>query len=457
MKFFKVFITILLLQNLSNQALANVAFAIKNEEAPKTKILFIGFDQHDPELRKGAFDIMEHLRSNLKRTDLFEVLKQSSPVTKPVGGSAQVQYQKQQDQALKDMAVEQIPDFSKYYSSGIGAVIIGQFNRDIEGNLEVRIRGWDILDQRQLFGKLYTSSTDNYGKVANAISNEIFTSITGESSGHFNSQILYVSESGPLRKRTKRINMINFDGSNHRFLTDGQDLVLTPIFSKKRDQVFYVRYFQNHPQIFALDTNNLRSQKLGGFRITTLSPSTHPTDSNLILLSAIQNGNSDIYEMNILQNSARRLTKHSAIDTTPSYSPDGNYIAFSSDRSGSQKIYIMTSDGYSLKLLSDSTGSYSKPVWSPDGKMLAFTKIKGGKFYIGVMSYDGSSERILSSGYLVEGAKWSPNGRYLVFSKKSSAYGKGSIPRLWVVDIVTGFEHQLPTPENEGATDPDWN
>jgi TolB protein len=457
MKVLKIFIAALFFQSLVGEAFADVTFSIKNEETPKTKILFIGFDQSDPYLRKGAFDIMERIRTNLQRTDLFQILKKKSPELTPAESDVKVSGYKKQITALKNNPSEEIPDFAKYATAGVGSVIIGQFNRDIEGNLEIRVRGWDILDQRQLFGKLYAASEDNYRKVANAISNEVFKSITGESSGHFDSQILYISESGPLRKRVKSINIIDFDGENHRTLTNGEDLVLTPIFSKKRDKIFYVRYFQGRPQIFALDLENLRSQKLGGFRITALSPSVHPTDENLVLLSAINDGNSDIYEMNIMENAARKLTKNPAIDTTPSYSPDGDYITFSSDRSGSQQIYIMTRDGYSLKRLSKGSGSYSKPVWSPDGKMIAYTKIQAGQFYIGVMSFDGSSERILSSGYLVEGAKWSPNGRYLVFSKKSSPYGKGSTPRLWVVDIVTGFEHELPTPQNEGATDPDWS
>jgi TolB protein len=457
MKFLKICIYLLSLQLLAIQAFANVSFAIKNEEVPKTRILFVGFDQADPYIRKGSFDIMEYIRIDLKKTDLFEVLKKSSEINRAVTNSAASVHHEKQIQALEDLSSETIPDFNKYSASGISAIVIAQFNRDIEGNLEIRLRAWDILDQRQLFGKLYTASEDNYRKVAHSISNEIFKAITGESSGHFDSKILYVSESGSSRNRIKRLASIDFDGENHRFLTDGRDLVVSPIFSKKRDEVLYVRYFQNKPQIFSLDTQNLRSKKLGGFRITTLSPSAHPKDSNLVLLSAIEDGNSDIYEINISENAARKLTKNPGIDTTPSYSPDAKHIAFSSDRSGSQQIYVMTQDGYSVSRVSKGSGSYSKPIYSPDGKSIAFTKIQAGQFYIGLMASDGTSEKIISSGYLVEGAKWSPNGRYIIFSKKKGPYGKDSVPRLWIVDIVTGFEFELPTPEGEGAIDPDWS
>jgi TolB protein len=446
MKNFRFVIFLLTFLSLTNQAFAMVSFAVKNEEVPKTKILFFGFDAADPNLRTDGFEIFERIRKNLKTTDLFDILKQAG----------QLEAKKDASLAQDNLTVESIPNFEKYAKAGIGAIVVGQLNYDASGNLEVRIRMWDVLDQRQLFGKFYTASKDNLRKAANMISNEIFKSISGESSGHFTSQILYVSESGAASKRIKKINLIDFDGENQHPLTDGRELVLTPIFSKRQNEIFYLRYFEDKPQIFSLDLKNLRSKKLGGFRGTTFAASVNPKDPNLILLSAIVDGNSDIYELNINGNSARRLTKSPAIDTTPAYSPDGKFITFASDRDAGQKIYVMYADGSSVSRITQDSGSYSKPVWSPDGKLIAFTKIKGGHFYIGVMAPNGKGEKLLASAYLVEGAKWSPNGRYLIYSKKKGAYGRDSMPRLFVIDVVTGFEFELPTPAGEGASDPDW-
>lgn len=446
MKNFRFVIFFLTFLSLANQAFAVTSFAVRNEEIPKTKILFFGFDSPDPNLKTDSFEIFERVRKNLKTTDLFDVLKQAG----------QLEAKKDASLAQDNLTVESIPNFEKYAKAGIGAIVIGQFNYDAVGNLELRIRMWDVLDSRQLFGKFYTASKDNLRKAANMISNEIFKSISGENAGHFTSQILYVSESGAATRRTKKINLIDFDGENHRTLTDGRDLVLTPIFSKRPNEIFYLRYFDDRPQIASLDLRNLRSKKIGGFRGTTFAASVNPKDSNTLLLSAIIDGNSDIYELNINSNSARRLTKSPAIDTTATYSPDGKFITFASDRDAGQKIYVMYADGSSVAKITQDSGSYSKPVWSPDGKLIAFTKIKAGQFYIGVMAPNGKGEKLLTSGYLVEGAKWSPSGRYLIYSKKKGPYGKDSIPRLFVIDVVTGFEIEVPTPAGEGASDPDW-
>jgi TolB protein len=432
-----------------NQAGATVSFSIKDEEIPRTKILFFGFDSSDPRLKSDSFEIFERIRKNLKTTDLFEIIKQSGQIDVAVPGKAPIVSQ-------ENLSVESVPNFDKYNKAGIGALVIVQFNYDVSGNIEMRIRMWDVLDQRQLFGKFYTASKDNQRKMANLISNEIYKAITGEKSGNFTTQIAYVSENGPVNKRVKKIAMIDFDGENQRALSDGRELVLTPIFSKKPNELFYLRYFEGKPQIFSMDLRNLRSKKVGGFRGTTFAPSVNPKDPNQLLLSAIVDGNSDIYELDIDGNSARRLTKSSAIDTTPSYSPDGKFITFASDRDSGQQIYVMDKDGSSVAQISSGNGSYSKPMWSPDGKLIAFTRIKGGQFYIGVMAPNGKGEKLLTSSFLAEGAKWSPNGRYLIYSKKKGSYGRDSIPRLFIIDVITGYEIEVPTPQNEGATDPDW-
>ena len=455
MKISRIVFFLLTFLTLSNQAFALVSFSVKNEEIPKTKILFFGFDSADPRLKSDSFAILERIRKNLKTTDLFEILKQDGHLEISQSNNV-VSASLNENLVQENLSVESIPNFEKYTKAGIGAIVIGQFNYDLSGNLEVRVRMWDVMDQRQLFGKFYTASKDNHRKVANIISNEIFKSISGESSGHFTSQILYISESGSAAKRIKKINLMDFDGENNRILTDGRDLVLTPIFSKRPNEIFYLRFYEDKSQIFSLDLRNLRSKKTGGFRGTTFAAAVHPKDQNLILLSAILEGNSDIYELNILSNSARRLTKSPSIDTTPTYSPDGKFITFASDRDSGQQIYVMDANGLSVARISFAGGSYSKPVWSPDGRLIAFTKIKGGQFYIGVIAPNGKGEKLLTSAYLVEGAKWSPNGRYLIYSKKKGAYGRDSMPRLFVIDVITGFEFEVPTPTGEGASDPDW-
>ncbi len=473
MKILKSLFLIIAFSLYSSRADAILNITIKDDNLSKTKILFIGFESNNFSINNEAKQILQKIVFNLKSTNLVEVVSQNqinqnqilqqklSNSTNVLDENSQNNNSESLDQNLSQIInsvdINLVPDFDKYYSAGIEALVTAQFNYDIIGNLEIRIRMWDILDRKQTFGKFYSSAPENYGKTANLLSDEIYKSITGETLGHFNSQIVYISETGTYRRRIKKISMIDFDGENYRNLTDGSEMVLTPIFSKRRDELYYLRYFQGRPQIFSLNTKTLRSQKIGGFKGTTLAPNVNPKTPDRILLTAIEDGNSDIHELNISQNFAKKLTKSPAIDTTASYSPDGNSFVFVSDREGSQQLYVMNIDTLSLNKISNGEGSYSKPMWSPDGRSIAFIKQKSGKFFVGVMNINGNAEKLLTSAYLVEGARWSPSGRYLIYSKKRTPYGLESIPRIFVIDIITGYEHEIQTPPNEGATDPDWS
>lgn len=454
MRFLKTTLLLLLVFQVKS-SFAGIFFNVGNEETAKTKILFVGFDQKDINLKIDTTEILNQVKNDLKTTNLFDIEKVSG-ITFETTNSGDRPSAPKNKGALQPVLVEAIPDFDSYQKAGIGAIVVGQFNYDQNNNLEMRVRMWDVLDKRQMFGKLYASNRLGLRRMGNLLADEIFKAITGERKGHFNSQIVYVSESGNARNRTKKVMMMDFDGSNRRPLTSGNELVLTPIFSKNHNEIYYLSYQNNKPQIFNLNITNLRGRKIGGFPGTTFAASINPKDGNKILLSAIIDGNSDIYELDIASNSAARLTKSPGIDTTASYSPDTKSIVFTSDREFQQQIYIMNSNGAEVRKLSSGSGSYSKPIFSPDGNMIAFTCIRSNQFYIGTMTANGKNERLLTSGYVVEGARWSPNGRYLIYSKKVSPYGAGSIPKLYIIDTTTGFEYKLTTAENEGATDPDW-
>ena len=85
--------------------------------------------------------------------------------------------------------------------------------------------------------------------VATFTSNFIFWS----ESGYFDSRIVYISESGPKNNRKKRLAIVDQDGENHKFLTDGSYLALTPRFSPAAQEVAYLSYNNMVPRIFLLD------------------------------------------------------------------------------------------------------------------------------------------------------------------------------------------------------------
>ncbi len=342
------------------------------------------------------------------------------------------------------------PRFEDWRVIDAQALVTGRVSQEPDGRLRAEFRLWDTFAGQQLTGQQFFTQPDNWRRVAHIIADAIYERLTGEK-GYFDTRVVFVSESGPKDNRRKQLAIMDQDGANVRYLTDGNDLVLTPRFSPNRQEITYMSFEGGQPRVYLLQLETGQRELVGNFPGMTFSPRFSP-DGQKVVMSLQQDGNANIYTMDLRSRQTTRLTSTAAIDTSPSYSPDGNRVVFESDRGGRQQLYVMNADGSGQQRISFGDGSYSTPVWSPRGDLIAFTKQSGGKFSIGVMRPDGSGERILTSGFHNEGPTWAPNGRVLMFFRQPAGSGG---PQLYSIDL-TGYNEQAIQTPNYGS-DPAWS
>ncbi|OCW76814.1 translocation protein TolB [Pelagibacteraceae bacterium GOM-A1] len=380
-------------------------------------------------------EISSVVENNLKTSGLFNPLNKEAFLQKP------------------DIAHLK-PRFEDWALIKAQALITGKVTIENK-KLKVEFRLWDILAGREMMALAFTTVPSNWRRVGHIISDKVYERLTGEK-GYFDTRIIYVSEEGPKTARVKKLAIMDQDGFNTKYLTLGNELVLTPRFNPTSQMVTYLSYFKNLPRVYLLDIETGTQEVVGDFPGMTFAPRFSP-DGKKIIMSFAKDGNSDIYTMDLENRIVERITNHPSIDTSPSYSPDNRYITFNSDRSGFQQIYVMKSDGSNVKRISFGKGLYGTPVWSPRGDLIAFTKLHKGKFYIGVMRTDGSGERLLTENYYQEAPSWSPNGRVLIFYRetKSNDKGEGFSAKLWSIDLTGYNERQVQTETD--ASDPSWS
>ena len=380
-------------------------------------------------------EIARVVSADLQRSGLFRPIDQRAFIQKP--------------EAMKVR-----PRFGDWRQINAQALVNGLIEREADGRVKVTFRLWDVFAERQLTGFIYRSVRTSWRRIAHKIADDIYKRITGEL-GYFDTRIVYIAESGPADRRVKRLAIMDQDGANHAFLTNGRDLVLTPRFSPTAQEITYLSYFHDQPRVYILNIDTGQQEVVGDFPNMTFAPRFSP-DGNRVIMSLATDGNSDLYTMDLRTREFRRLTENPAIDTSPSYSPDGGQIAFNSDRGGSQQIYVMDADSKKVRRISFGAGRYATPVWSPRGDLIAFTKMHKGQFYIGVMEPDGKRERLLTSGFLVEGPTWAPNGRVLLFFRQSPGVGsEEGETRLYSIDLTGYNERLMVTPID--ASDPAWS
>ncbi len=417
-------------------AVAQLRIDITEGQVAPTPIAIANFTNQDGEITEIGKQIAQVISEDLQSSGLFSPVDSAAFIDPPKAPSIR-------------------PNFNSWTPLGVKGLLVGSAYVDSEGMLQVEFVLWDVVIQRNITGGGGNADPGAARRIAHQIADFVYEEFTGDT-GYFDTRVVYVSESGVQNRRLKRLAIMDQDGHNHQFLTSGDDLVLTPRFSPTANEIAYLNYFNDEPNVYLLEIATGRTERLGTFPGMTFAPRFAPSGDKLIM-SLAENGMTDIYELDMRTQAINRLTQSASIDTSPSYSPDGVRIVFNSDRGGTQQLYVMDADGGNVRRISFNDGRYATPVWSPRGDIIAFTKMVDGQFYIGVMNADGSGERLLASGFLVEGPTWAPNGRVLMYFKQEpfESDGNGGETYIYRIDI-TGFnEKQIVTPAD--ASDPAWS
>ena len=408
-----------------------------NIQAMPVAISYFSIEEELKELKLHK-DIPNLIANNLVNSGLFQLLNRDA-------------YMQNSEQ------LNATPKFRDWRIIDAQALITGKILKKSDNKISVSVELWDVYGEKRMFGISLSSKTKSWRRISHIISDKIYERLTGEE-GYFDTRIVYVSESGSQTNRKKRLAIMDQDGANHQFLTDGNALVLTPRFSPNKQQITFFSYRGINrgikPSVYLYNLITGKMNILGQFPGMSFSPRFSPDGSNLIM-SLSQNGSTNIHLMNLDNKKIKQLTKGKAIDTSPSFSPDGQNIVFNSDRSGGQNLYIMKKNGKDPKRISFGRGSYATPVWSPRGDYIAFTKFTRGRFFIGLMHPDGSAERLIAEGYLTEGPTWAPGGRVLSFFRQTPQKDGSMRTRIFVIDITGNRERELITPED--ASDPSWS
>ena len=385
--------------------------------------------------QQAAADVAAVIRSDLERSGLFMPLDRASFIEKIPNFTT-------------------VPNFNSWRVIKAEGLVTGQAMIVTGVLLQVDFRLWDIFAGKQVVGMSFKTTPENWRRLGHLVADAIYERLTGEK-GYFDSRIVFISESGPKTKRRYRLSIMDQDGANPSFLTNGDFIVLSPRFSPATQAITYMSYERAVPSVYVFDLQTGQREVIGQYSGMTFAPRFAP-DGNRVLFSYSRDNNVDIYAVDLRSRRPVRLTSDPGIDTSPTYSPDSARIVFNSDRGGSPQLYVMNADGSGQSRISFGQGRYTTPVWSPRGDLIAFTRQNGQSFSIGVMRPDGQGERVLTTSFSDEGPTWSPNGRVILFTRTTPGRGAtGGNSSIWSIDLTGRNLRRVITPGD--ASDPAWS
>lgn len=342
------------------------------------------------------------------------------------------------------------PLYPNWANIGAGALVTGYVQARDDGRINVVCYLYDLKQRREMTRKGFAVAATEWKRAAHRCAGAFYTAVT-KRPGLFDSRIVYVAATGSRMQPVKRIAIMNWDGTDHSYLTQGEVTVTSPRVSPDGEHIAYMSFAGGMPHIRIMDADGSNDRQLLQSTSMSFAPRFSP-DGRSIAFSMAVDGNTDIYVVDANGGYPQRLTTTPGIDTSPSFSPDGRKIVFESDRSGTQQIYVMNADGSGQRRISFGGGSNSSPVWSPDGDRIAFSRWNGSTIGIGIMSATGGDEKILTNGWQDDAPSWSPDSEWVMFQRTQQGTGTGS---LLMVSIGGGEPKAVATPQ-PGA-DPSWS
>lgn len=385
---------------------------------------------------KDAAMIREVVEADLKRTGLFHIVNHNA--------------------FPEFVKMNALPNFKSWQAIKTQVFVQAKLSAEAGGQYKLEFYVWDVNGREQIEAQSLVASKKSARRLAHIMADAIYERLTGEL-GYFDTQIVFIAETGPVHKRVKRLAIMDQDGYGMRYLSDKDTFVMSPHFSPNMQSIVFLSYYNDDPMVWSLDLDTGEQRRLGQFGGMNFAPRFSP-DGTKIALSLVKNGITHIYEYNIETKELRQLTFGNSINTSPSYSPDGKKMAFNSDRSGRQQIHVLDLETGEQSRITYGAGRYATPAWSPDGQFIAFTKIADDTFYVGIMNPQGRNEKILAGGWFMEAPSWAPGSRRVVYYETEKALdGIERISHIRSVDITGQNIYDIELPENVNGLEPTWS
>jgi TolB protein len=351
-----------------------------------------------------AYDLAGVITSDLRSSGRFAPIPTANMVSRPTQPS-QV-------------------NFQEWRILDVDVLVIGQLTEDAPDRFTAVFQLFDVLRGEQLVGFRLTAGRADLRATGHRIADMIFERLTGIP-GVFGTQIAYVSEERrPDNSKRFRLIVSDADGENARVIADSPQPLMSPSWSPDGRRLAYVSFEGDQQSVYVQTLRTGTRERVSARPGVNSSPAFSPDGRLLALTLSHDNGNLDIYTLDLTTQVLRQLTTDAAIDTESSWAADGRSLYFTSDRAGGPQVYRVAAEPGSRAERITFEGVYNaRPRLSPDGKQLAIVYGQNNTYRIGVVGTANGVLQILTNGRLDESPSFAPNGAQIIYATRENGRG----------------------------------
>ena len=316
-------------------------------------------------------------------------------------------------------------NFNDWRILDVDVLLIGQLTEAGPDRYTAIFQLFDVLRGEQLLGFRLSAARADLRAAGHRIADMVYLQLTGIR-GVFSTSIAYINETrNPDGSRRFRLIVADSDGENSRVIADSPDPLMSPSWSPDGRRLAYVSFEGEYSAIFVQTLRTGTRDRVSAREGVNSAPAFSPDGRRLALTLSRDDGNLDIYTIDLATQVLRRLTQNSSIDTEPAWSADGEWIYFTSDRAGGPQIYRIPSvPPVDRAERVTFEGSYNaRPRVAPDGDSLAVVHRNQDNYRIARVDPETGLVQVLTNGRLDESPSFAPNGAQIIYATREGNRG----------------------------------
>lgn len=338
------------------------------------------------------------------------------------------------------------PDADKWKASGITYFVASEMGNAGAG-IEAKIKVWSVLTKQELLSKSWRVQPKEIRSVGHQISDAIYRAVTGKPS-IFNSKIVFISDRTSGKDIEKELYIMDFDGRRVDKLTNFNSVVISPSISPDNSKIMFSliapKKDLSRNKVRLIKNIDLKMYDLKTKQVTTISErpginsgAIFSANDGLIYLTLSYSGNADIYEMNTGTGAMKKITSHYGDDVDASVTKDGKLMTFLSNRPGRAHVYTMNpaDTEKDVKRISFVGQFNATPRFSPEGKEIAFTSWVDNGFDLYRIGADGNNLVRLTKDFgSNEEPSYSGDGEFIIFTSKRVINRKKAVQDIYIMN-----------------------
>ena len=244
----------------------------------------------------------------------------------------------------------------------------------------VRKRYWPLIEDKELPNivakKLTEKSRFSHNiKPVWSPSGDLIAYITANDG--FLEIVLMSSKTGEkLDRITKRF----FRNKYEEIRTDSSGSDQSLAWSPDGDHIAFIGKHRDANYLFEV---NILTHKLTHYvklDFDTVNSPNYNSTGKRVVFSALKEGQTDLYIIELENEAVNRLTQDTFNDTHPSWHPTKNVIVYASERERKNRLVLIDIDQRTELILTDSASNAISPVWMSDGESVLFCADLNGVF-----------------------------------------------------------------------------